>query len=65
LPRDIFVSVANTGPGNVTPDAQSIMRPVLDLIQANVPAGSDPTEVFEVIEDGLRSYFAKELPAVP
>jgi hypothetical protein len=47
LARDIFVSVANTGPSNVTADAWALMRPVLDLIEQNVPAGSDPAEVFD------------------
>jgi hypothetical protein len=37
------------------------MRPVLDLIDQNFPKGSDPTEVFEVIEDGLRAHFAKKV----
>lgn len=27
------------------------MRPALDLIEQIVPKGSDPAEVFEVIED--------------
>lgn len=60
LPRDVFVQVQTSGPGNIDANAWGKMRKVLDLIERVCPADTDPAAVFEEIEHALRSAFAKE-----
>jgi hypothetical protein len=64
LPRDVLVTVENRSlPGGLEPDDWALMRRVLDLIKATVPADSNagPAEVFEVIESALRAHYAKPI----
>jgi hypothetical protein len=64
LPRDILISVEQrTLPGGLDPDDWLLMRRVLDLIKANVPADSNagPAEVFGIIENALRAHYAKSI----
>ena len=61
LPRDVFVSVQQQTPGGLDAEAWSTLRRVLDIIQASVPAGAEPTAVFETIETALRAEYAKPL----
>ena len=61
LPRDVFISVEQRAPGNLEPDEWATLRRVLDIIQASVPEGAEPTQVFETIENALRSEYAKTI----
>jgi len=66
LPRDVLVTVENRSlPGGLDPDDWSLMRRVLDLIKANVPADGNagPGEVFDIIENALRAHYAKPIEA--
>ncbi len=57
LPRDVFISVEQRAPGNLDPDEWSILRRVIDLIQANAK-GAELGPVLETIEAALRSDHA-------
>lgn len=58
LPRDVFLSVQHDAPGNLDADDWVALRSVLAMIrEANIVAS--PGEVATVIEDALRSSFAK------
>jgi hypothetical protein len=61
LPRDVFISVEQRAPGNLEPDEWATLRRVLDIIQASVPDGTEPAQVFETIETALRSEYAKPI----
>jgi hypothetical protein len=58
LPKDIFISVEQRAPGNLEPEAWATLRRILDIIQASAPAGTDPAEIFQTIEDALRAKHA-------
>jgi Family of unknown function (DUF5681) len=58
LPRDVFISVEQRAPGNLEPDEWATLRRVLDVIEQCAPAGSDPSKVFETIEQALRAEHA-------
>jgi hypothetical protein len=58
LPRDLLLSVTQQLPGNLQPEEWALMRSVLSLIQ-QAQVDAQPMEVFGVIEDALRSQFAK------
>jgi hypothetical protein len=57
VPKEMKVEVDNRGPLD-RPEMQ-MMRKLIDLIQAHAPVGADHVEVFAVLEDALRSHFAK------
>ncbi len=59
LPRDVFVSVQQQAPGNLDAESWATLRRVLDLIAVHAPAGSEPSAVFELIENALRADQAK------
>ena len=59
LPRDVFINVQQSVPGNLEPEAWATLRRVLDIIQACAPAGAEPAAVFETIETALRAEYAK------
>ena len=61
LPRDVFISVEQRAPGNLEPDDWATLRRVLDIIQANAPAGIEPGQIFETIETALRAEYAKQV----
>jgi hypothetical protein len=58
LPRDVFITVEQRTPGNLDPEAWATLRRVLDIIQASAPAGADPAEIFQTIEEALRAKHA-------
>jgi hypothetical protein len=64
LPRDVFVTVEQRAPGNLEPDEWATLRRVLDIIQASVPNGAEPSKVFETIENALRAEYAKSIDVV-
>lgn len=58
LPRDVFLSVQQEIPGNLDADDWAALRSLLSMIrEANVIAS--PGEVATILEDALRSHFAK------
>src|SRR4051794_40147621 len=59
LPKDVFISVEQRAPGNLEPDEWATLRRVLDIIQASVPDGAEPSQVFETIESALRAEYAQ------
>jgi hypothetical protein len=64
LPKDILHSVEHrVAPGGLSADEWALNMQVLDLIKANIPAGSNapPAEVFEVLANALRAHFAKPI----
>ena len=58
IPKEMKVEVDHRSGPLDKPEMQ-MMRKLIDLIQAHAPAGADPVEVFAVLEDALRSHFAK------
>jgi hypothetical protein len=62
LPRDVFISVEQRTPGNLDPDEWTILRRVIDLIQANAN-GAELGPVLETIENALRADQAKLIEA--
>jgi hypothetical protein len=61
LPKDVLVNVQQQAPGGLDPDQWAALRRVLDLIQASVPDGTEPAQVFETIENALRAEYAKPI----
>lgn len=61
IPKDVMVSVDQRTPANLDPDDWHVMLSILDTIRRSAPsdARAQPDEVFAVIEDALRSHFAK------
>ena len=65
LPRDVFVSVQQTAPGNLTAEEWSQLRGVLDAIEAARLGDVPPSEIFSGIETYLRSgEFAKPVALI-
>jgi hypothetical protein len=64
LPRDVFVSVQQQAPGNLTPEEWSQLRGVLDAIEQARLGDVAPSEIFAGIETYLRSEFAKPVTAI-
>ena len=64
LHRDVFVTVQQQTPGGLEPEAWATLRRVLDIIQAGVPSGAEPSKVFETIENALRVEYAKTIDLV-
>ncbi|WP_157087969.1 hypothetical protein [Bradyrhizobium jicamae] len=64
LPRDVFISVEHRTPGNMDPEDWAIMARLVSIVRECLPPGANavPADVAGVIEDGLRSHFAKDLP---
>jgi hypothetical protein len=63
LPRDVFVKVEQTAPGNLDPESWRTLRAVLDLIERCAPEGAEPAQIFGFIEHALRAEYAK--PVAP
>ena len=63
LPRDVFISVAPTTPGNLAPEEWATMVELVRLIKDSAPDGAQalPSDLAPVIEDSIRSYFAKPI----
>jgi hypothetical protein len=64
LPKDVFVSVAQTAPGGLSPEDYAQLRGVLDAIEAAGLGDVPPGELFAGIETYLRSEFAKPVLAI-
>ena len=60
LPRDVFVSVSQSAPGNLEPEAWATLRSLLDVIQ-RVGIEGEPQQVFEMIETDLRARLASDV----
>jgi len=58
LPRDILVSVEQHVPGGRSVEDYATLRRLLDLIKASADPNAGPAEVFGVIEEALRAYYA-------
>jgi hypothetical protein len=58
VPKEMKLEVDHRAGPLDKPEMQ-MMRKLIDMIQANVPLGADPAKVFALIEDALRSHFAK------
>jgi hypothetical protein len=58
IPKDVALTVEQTGPGNLNASLWSRLRPILDLIERHAPADADPAEVLDAVEHALRSQFA-------
>ena len=63
LPRDILVSVEQTMPGGLDHQDWQLLMRVLDLVKAANPDSANPApgEVFGIIEQALRAYYAKTI----
>jgi hypothetical protein len=64
LPRDVLVSVIEQRrPGGLSAEDWALMLKVLDMIKSCIApdANAPPAEVFSIIENALRSHFAKEI----
>jgi hypothetical protein len=61
LPRDVFISVAPSTPGNLAPEEWAVMVDLVRLIRASAPAGADamPSDLAPALEDAVRAHFAK------
>jgi hypothetical protein len=60
IPKEMKVEVDHRA-GPLNRAEVQMMRKLIDMIQANVPQGSDPAEVFAVLEDALRAHFARPI----
>lgn len=60
LPRDVFVSVTQSGPGDVTPDQWMLLRSILDVIERSIPPGVEvvPSDVLHAVEHAVRAHVA-------
>ncbi len=67
VPKDVFLSVAQQPPGNLSPESWQALTGVLDAIQAaKVGADVEPAAIFQFLEHCLRAEFAKPVsPAEP
>jgi hypothetical protein len=63
LPKDVLVSVEQRAPGGLSVEDWATLTRLLDMLKACVPAGAGPSEVFNVIEDALRSHYATNVTA--
>jgi hypothetical protein len=63
LPKDVLVNVQQTIPGNLSAEDWALMVDLVRLIKLSSPpdAKALPSELAPVIEDSLRSYFAKPI----
>jgi len=60
VPKDVFLSVAQQPPGNLSPESWQALTGVLDAIQAaQIGADVQPADIFSFLEHCLRSEFAK------
>jgi hypothetical protein len=64
LPKDVLVSVEQRAPGGLSVEDWATLTRLLDMIKACVPdGGASPGEVFNVIEEALRSHYATPVRA--
>jgi hypothetical protein len=63
LPRDVFISVTPTAPGNLDADEWRLMVDLVKLIKASAPDGANalPSEIVPAIEETVRAHFAKPI----
>jgi hypothetical protein len=61
LPRDVFISVAPTTPGNLEPDEWRVLVYLVRLIKASAPDGANalPSDLTPALEETVRAHFAK------
>jgi hypothetical protein len=64
LPKEAFLSVQQSAPGNLTPDEWSQLRGVLDAIEAARLGDVAPSEIFGGIEMYLRSEFSRPVAVI-
>jgi hypothetical protein len=63
LPKDVLVNVQQQTPGNLSAEDWALMVDLVRLIKSSSPEGAKalPSELAPVIEDSIRSYFAKPI----
>jgi Family of unknown function (DUF5681) len=61
LPRDVFISVAPSTPGNLAPEEWAVMVDLVRLIKASAPTDAQalPSDLAPALEDAVRAHFAK------
>ena len=60
LPREMLLNVQQSGPG-VNAEQWAFVREVLTAIERSAPEGTEPAQILEAIEHGLRAEFAKQI----
>jgi Family of unknown function (DUF5681) len=63
LPKDVLVNVQQQTPGNLSSEDWALMVDLVKLIRLSAPANAKalPSELAPVIEDSIRSFFAKSI----
>jgi Family of unknown function (DUF5681) len=63
LPKDIFIQVAPSAPGNLSPQDWVLLVELVTLIKASAPPGATalPSEIVPAIEETVRAHFAKPI----
>ena len=63
LPKDVLVNVQQQTPGNLSSEDWALMVDLVKLIRLSAPANAKalPSELAPVIEDSIRSFFAKSM----
>jgi hypothetical protein len=62
-PRDVFISVAPTTPGNLEPDEWRVLVDLVRLIKASAPEGANalPSDLTPALEETVRAHFARPI----